>query len=216
MAAIHVFHNCAKHACQMTNTKIVYQERVQTAKRTAEVIHTEPDDGILNLAQLTNAKSLAQFRLASRYPAMTRGTVITEAVEKRARTVAEAVNLAEEKKRQQEAKKSKKNAPRNPRKRRAPTLTAASAEASQPIVADPKMSGSLVIRHAEDIPLSMPLRHPTLVIDPQSGTQTSLPDPREFPNVNVRWCLEISIVTHTLCRNPPRETTTAFAGRGIG
>lgn len=74
-------------------------------KRIAEVVHTEPHDSVLNLAQLTNSACLDQFRLSTRYPDLTRERTITKAVETCAWRVAGAALLAEQKKREQEAKR---------------------------------------------------------------------------------------------------------------
>lgn len=172
IATVHVFHNCARYHCKSANTKIVTQERIETTKRAAEVVHTEPHDSVLNLAQLTNSACLDQFRLSTRYPDLTRELTITKAVETRARRVADAALLAEQKKREQEAKRAKKQAPKNPRKRAAAPLPTIPTSSSNP--ANPHHDPPIQSNH--DIPSKNP-RGP-----PLSSTSGAVPTAPSAPN----------------------------------
>ena len=59
-------HDCYRHKCQTTGARYVYQERIQTEKTTPVVEHlTDPNDLILNTAQMRDAIHVQNFRIAS-------------------------------------------------------------------------------------------------------------------------------------------------------
>ncbi|KAG8694662.1 hypothetical protein FRC09_009706 [Ceratobasidium sp. 395] len=56
LCSLSVFHNCAKHECSLARTKLVRQERQETALRRHEVQHQgDPLDLVLNMAMLCSA-----------------------------------------------------------------------------------------------------------------------------------------------------------------
>lgn len=59
-------HDCWRYKCQTTGVRYVYQERMRTEKTTSVVEHlTEPNDLILNTAQMHDAPYVQKFRIAS-------------------------------------------------------------------------------------------------------------------------------------------------------
>lgn len=100
---VHVFHNCAAHSCKLTKTKSVMQERHVSAEKTYDVVHTRPDDVILNLAQLTNASRLVMFRPDERYPNLSEAEVLEGAVAQRAQ-----LNAAVEQKKLEKTQRKQK------------------------------------------------------------------------------------------------------------
>ncbi|KAI9063124.1 hypothetical protein FKP32DRAFT_1652266 [Trametes sanguinea] len=104
VCTVHVFHNCARHSCKSSKTKSVVQERQETAEKTYEIVHTHPDDVILNLAQLTNAPNLSLFRPGGRYPNLLQVDLIARALDQRAQLSA-ASELKKLEKARQKAKR---------------------------------------------------------------------------------------------------------------
>ncbi len=105
LGTVHVFHNCAKHACLTAHTRIKTQERVVLDNRVKEIQHSDPTDLLLNLAQLSNAQLLTPFRVAlsaDRYPPLSRHELVEHAMDNRARLAAAVV----EKKQEQEQRKA--------------------------------------------------------------------------------------------------------------
>ncbi|KAI0272446.1 hypothetical protein BC834DRAFT_794681, partial [Gloeopeniophorella convolvens] len=63
LCTAHTFHNCSKHSCKPERTRRVRQEREDTGMLEDEVTHaTDPDDRVLNLAQMHSAQVLHAFR----------------------------------------------------------------------------------------------------------------------------------------------------------
>ncbi|KAJ8489897.1 hypothetical protein ONZ51_g2657 [Trametes cubensis] len=89
---------------------------------THEVAHrNHPDDGILNLAQLTNAAQLAMFRPRdARYPDLASDVLIDRAIVQRSRLIAEA----EQKKTEAAQRKEGRSATRGKRKRPTQSVSA--------------------------------------------------------------------------------------------
>lgn len=78
---VHIVHNCHAHSCQITSTRIVLQERLQTAFKEDEILHTaSPDDLIMNLAQLRNACYVQQFQPPSDQSRGTQDKIIERAI----------------------------------------------------------------------------------------------------------------------------------------
>jgi len=72
-------HDCSRNKCQTSGIRYVYQECMQTAMTTPVVEHlTNPDDLILNTAQMRDATHLQKFRIPS--TALDEEMVIQESV----------------------------------------------------------------------------------------------------------------------------------------
>lgn len=64
LCTVNTPHNCCKYQCPTTGIRHVYQERVQTTQTNPAVEHvSNPDDLILNIAQMRDATYLQQFRI---------------------------------------------------------------------------------------------------------------------------------------------------------
>lgn len=78
---MNTFHDCAANECQVTQTSIVVQEHVSTDHFKNEIAHnTNPDDRLLNTAQLRSAKNIQQFCVDFRYPDLAVSEVISKAI----------------------------------------------------------------------------------------------------------------------------------------
>nr|VWO97023.1 Uncharacterized protein [Ganoderma boninense] len=131
LGTVHVFHNCAMHLCHPERTRLLMQERQNTAMLALEIKHIENTDLILNLAQLHNADMISTFRPADRYLGLSREEVVVRAVAHRSQLVAEAaqkkVDAAEKKaqaaqKKAQAAQKKKAREERKAQKEAAATV----------------------------------------------------------------------------------------------
>jgi hypothetical protein len=81
LATVNTIHNCAAQGCIPVRNRAVVQERQVTTNLELQVEHNiEPDDILLNLAQLHSAKYVQLFQWQTRYPAMSRATLIDTAV----------------------------------------------------------------------------------------------------------------------------------------
>lgn len=84
LSTLSVVHNCAAHGCAVTRTRHVIQERRVTALLENELNHSlQPDDLLLNLAQLHSARLVQPFRPPQRYPDMPIGTLILHSIRNR-------------------------------------------------------------------------------------------------------------------------------------
>jgi hypothetical protein len=77
---INVQHNCADNKCQSMRTRVIFNEREETAHRALEVQHIHPDDLIINTGQMRDAAALSPFRI--RPTALTTSAVIRGAAER--------------------------------------------------------------------------------------------------------------------------------------
>lgn len=75
--AVNVQHNCVKHKCRLTSSRVVYQEHEVMDRLDKGVSHTVPDDVVLNTAQMRDAIYLSPFR--PQMPSYDRDTIITSA-----------------------------------------------------------------------------------------------------------------------------------------
>ncbi|KAL1669170.1 hypothetical protein GGF50DRAFT_21913, partial [Schizophyllum commune] len=90
VARVSVFHNCKRNHCIATKTRPVVHERRATQKFEWEVKHNQnPNDLVMNLAQLRSAVSLQEFQAAERRPGLDRATLLDRAVHHRRRIVEE-------------------------------------------------------------------------------------------------------------------------------
>ena len=81
-----MIHNCAKYSCQITPTRRVRQEGYLTETFADELTHgINPDDIMLNLAQLRSAQYLQQFQPMERYPGLGKAEMIEVALANRLR-----------------------------------------------------------------------------------------------------------------------------------
>jgi hypothetical protein len=81
ISTINVIHNCVAHGCSMTRTRPVIQERSITDFLENEIKHTiQPDDILLNLAQLHSAKLVQKFQPLVQYPNLPRDTLLRTAI----------------------------------------------------------------------------------------------------------------------------------------
>ncbi|KAJ7294046.1 hypothetical protein C8J57DRAFT_1042339 [Mycena rebaudengoi] len=79
LCTINVQHNCEVHKCGPTGFQHVYQERELTQHTRAVIAHVgEPEDFILNTAQMRDAVDVQRFRIASPY--LDADTVITSSI----------------------------------------------------------------------------------------------------------------------------------------
>ncbi|KAI5890875.1 uncharacterized protein SCHCODRAFT_02690755 [Schizophyllum commune H4-8] len=141
LASIHTFHNCAANRCEVTRTRLTKKERRLMQDKVDKVLHSQnPDDRVLNLAQLRSAEALHAFRSATRYPsaAKARDELVREAVEHRQQVDAEKAKKAGEKGSVGGSKgKNKRSAPaqsgksRNAKRARTSAAAAASANSHQ-------------------------------------------------------------------------------------
>lgn len=69
MCTVNTVHNCPCNKCESDGFHYVYQERVQTAHKHSVVLHStqpdDPDDRVLNTAQMRDAEFLQMFRIPS-------------------------------------------------------------------------------------------------------------------------------------------------------
>lgn len=66
MCTVNTAHNCPRNNCSSNGFQYIYQERVQTAHQRSVVLHSaQPDDRVLNTAQMRDAEFLQRFRLPS-------------------------------------------------------------------------------------------------------------------------------------------------------
>ncbi|KAH9925773.1 uncharacterized protein B0H18DRAFT_1085196 [Fomitopsis serialis] len=81
LCTANVVHNCAKHQCAVTRTKVIYQERHQTEFKDNEIHHlSDQDNLVLNLAQLRDAAVLQLLQPDVRYPGIEHALLLDEAV----------------------------------------------------------------------------------------------------------------------------------------
>ncbi|KAF7971893.1 hypothetical protein HWV62_19513 [Athelia sp. TMB] len=84
LCTISTIHNCAAHHCQITRTRPLIQERQTTLQHENEITHTiEPNDIVLNLAQMRSAEWTQVFQPPSRYNSPSRNFHIRQAVQNR-------------------------------------------------------------------------------------------------------------------------------------
>jgi hypothetical protein len=113
---VHTIHNCAESGCQPLQTRAVHQERISTGKMDFEIGHVaDPDNIVLNLAQMGHAQLVRPLLSKVRYPGLTREVLIERAVARRReieaekkRKTADKEKAAEEKQRKAAEKKKKK------------------------------------------------------------------------------------------------------------
>ncbi|KAL1756891.1 hypothetical protein FB107DRAFT_210543, partial [Schizophyllum commune] len=90
LAAVSVFHNCKRNNCITTRTRPVVRERQRTRLLEWEVKHEKnPDDLVLNLAQLRSASLLQELQPPALQPALPRNVLVDRAVANRRRILAE-------------------------------------------------------------------------------------------------------------------------------
>jgi hypothetical protein len=66
LCTVNIQHNCAQHKCQASGNQPVYQERQQTMHTVKAIQHlNQPNDLILNTAQMRDAVHLQKFCLTS-------------------------------------------------------------------------------------------------------------------------------------------------------
>ncbi|KAL7285971.1 hypothetical protein ACG7TL_001086 [Trametes sanguinea] len=128
LGIISTIHNCAAHGCQPSRTKIVVQERMETRDREDEVRHSkEPEDRMVNLAQLRNVRLRSRLTRAVRYPEYTFADVLDRAIANK-----KAMEMAAEERRQalatkkaQRARPAAQSQKSNQRKQQTPHLATA-------------------------------------------------------------------------------------------
>ncbi|KII94845.1 hypothetical protein PLICRDRAFT_693166 [Plicaturopsis crispa FD-325 SS-3] len=120
LAAVNTIHNCAANNCHVAQTRIVVQERQRTERTENQVEHSKnPDDLLLNLAQLRSAAYLEVFRLDTTYPGLLRDELIEEAVRHRHALERQAQLAKENKEKEKLEKAARKAAKKDKGKRRA-------------------------------------------------------------------------------------------------
>ncbi|KAI0739792.1 hypothetical protein C8Q80DRAFT_1357527 [Daedaleopsis nitida] len=111
LACLNTYHDCQAHACAISRTRTVIQERERTSEFDEEIVHACcPEDRILNMAQLCSAEVLSPFReRVPRYPGRTISDVIPDAMR-----IREQLRQEAERKKQdaqnKKARQSRKNA----------------------------------------------------------------------------------------------------------
>ncbi|RDX40530.1 hypothetical protein OH76DRAFT_1394203 [Lentinus brumalis] len=68
LTVVNVFHNCARNMCTSTETRELKQERITLDKKGSELTHIEPNDLVLNLAQLRSGALLSRFQTRTPRP----------------------------------------------------------------------------------------------------------------------------------------------------
>ncbi|THH17637.1 hypothetical protein EW146_g3214 [Bondarzewia mesenterica] len=63
LCTVNVQHNCADRACDISGREVVRQENEFTTQTRACIRHYDPDDVVLNTAQLRNGKHIGHFRI---------------------------------------------------------------------------------------------------------------------------------------------------------
>ncbi|KAL1711581.1 hypothetical protein EV715DRAFT_160559, partial [Schizophyllum commune] len=51
-----VAHNCKDNRCELIYSHVIHQEAEETAKRAKRVLHRNPEDLVLNTAQMRSSK----------------------------------------------------------------------------------------------------------------------------------------------------------------
>ncbi|KAH9851930.1 hypothetical protein C2E23DRAFT_780036 [Lenzites betulinus] len=109
LATVNTIHNCVKHQCMPTRTRVVYQERYETNERADEITHqTHPEDRILNLAQLRSMEALHRFRVAAQYPGLSLDNVLDQAISVRTALDEEVQRKKDEAQRKKDEAKRKR------------------------------------------------------------------------------------------------------------
>lgn len=62
-AVINTFHNCARHQCAIGPSKVVWQECFLGSLKEDRLIHTNPDDVVMNVGQFRSATLLGPYRV---------------------------------------------------------------------------------------------------------------------------------------------------------
>ncbi|KAJ7469074.1 hypothetical protein FB451DRAFT_1177070 [Mycena latifolia] len=118
VCAVNVNHNCAANHCEIALTRRVLQERRRTKRFENEVSHAvEPNDCVLNLAQLRSATDVQKSRSDARFPGLSLAEAIEasirnkERLEQNAKEAEEAKELERQEK-EQGKQKAKAKQPR--------------------------------------------------------------------------------------------------------
>lgn len=90
VASVSTIHNCATHQCSISDTRPLSIERCQSKRQMRVLNHVNPDDILLNLAQMRSVRYIQTFQPTTRYPNLPLHELICQATANRRHLQAEA------------------------------------------------------------------------------------------------------------------------------